>query len=854
MKKILFLLPFLFLLIIQLSSPTGITLGCAGNDNRFLVDTGVLWQQELVECENVRDSSPYCYSSTSSRGTLRTLQPSMTAIGSPSLYYVAGECQSCSEPGTSCGTYGYAKAKDAGGSGKFSFTIEENTCCSSTSGQVKIVNAKIDDRITNIYLNDVTASSGEISKTHNFQSTPIELGAESYRGFNWISAGSNTIEIKVANEEGFCSRGQLLLEFTGCLTFRSATGAVYSGDPASWTPIEDQGQGIETGTGFPEPTAPQHSLIGKVGSWIFFVGSGFSGNSKASGTLQLGMNDDDFRDNSGSLKVTIKKSSASKTISIPATAAWTDTGVSLAAGDSFSITSEGTWDFIAGLASSNADGDIGEEELPLNLTCAQAPGFICSKKEVCEGDWLEVIDTSECCSKECTCSPQWDCSDWTACTSIAGIRTRICEDSAYCYEDKNKPIESESCRYTLTCQDNDQDGYGRNCWVNESGKIIYKQNDCNDNDAAINPLAAETCDGIDNDCDSTIDEGCACTPPGLTKECGSVEGACKQGIQTCTNGYWSLCAGNIKPIDEICNNAKDDDCDSQIDEACECAINEIQECGSDVGECQKGTRTCINGIWDVVCNTEKLPSTEICDDTLDNDCDDKIDLNDESCKVTSVSCYNKIQDANEQGIDCGGPCPTCPTCSDRRQNQDEEAIDCGGACPACPTCFDGIKNGNEQGIDCGGDCSPCTEQPAKLDSDNDDLSDEEELLRGTDPSNPDTDSDGISDGADALPLCPNKKCDAAYGETKENCPADCTKARLWLIPVIFIILIAAILIYFYPKIKTKFKISSSKEIKPAIKTLPSKITLKQKPLKQRSSQVEEKLSKSFKESEKIFKK
>ena len=36
-------------------------------------------------------------------------------------------------------------------------------------------------------------------------------------------------------------------------------------------------------------------------------------------------------------------------------------------------------------------------------------------------------------------------------------------------------------------------------------------------------------------------------------------------------------------------------------------------------------------------------------------------------------------------IDCGGPCPTCPTCSDKTKNQGEEEIDCGGPCPwTCP--------------------------------------------------------------------------------------------------------------------------------------------------------------------------
>ncbi|MCF7799240.1 hypothetical protein K9M74_05040 [Candidatus Woesearchaeota archaeon] len=103
-------------------------------------------------------------------------------------------------------------------------------------------------------------------------------------------------------------------------------------------------------------------------------------------------------------------------------------------------------------------------------------------------------------------------------------------------------------------------------------------------------------------------------------------------------------------------------------------------------------------------------------------------------------CNNGIRDffwegseRNEDGIDCGGPCPVCETCDDGLLNNEEVAVDCGGPncpacifcddgiqnfgetgvdcggpCEACPSCFDGIKNQNETGVDCGGPCDPCT--------------------------------------------------------------------------------------------------------------------------------------------------
>lgn len=51
--------------------------------------------------------------------------------------------------------------------------------------------------------------------------------------------------------------------------------------------------------------------------------------------------------------------------------------------------------------------------------------------------------------------------------------------------------------------------------------------------------------------------------------------------------------------------------------------------------------------------------------------------------VTGSSCNNSVQDGNETGIDCGGPCPACPSCYDGIQNQGESGVDCGGPCDDC---------------------------------------------------------------------------------------------------------------------------------------------------------------------------
>ena len=54
-----------------------------------------------------------------------------------------------------------------------------------------------------------------------------------------------------------------------------------------------------------------------------------------------------------------------------------------------------------------------------------------------------------------------------------------------------------------------------------------------------------------------------------TRSCGTSNiGACSYGVQTCTNRQWGNCVGEISPSSEICSDQLDNDCDGTVDEWC----------------------------------------------------------------------------------------------------------------------------------------------------------------------------------------------------------------------------------------------------------------------------------------------
>lgn len=243
------------------------------------------------------------------------------------------------------------------------------------------------------------------------------------------------------------------------------------------------------------------------------------------------------------------------------------------------------------------------------------------------------------------------CESSSECESEFCTRLNDTSDDAFCSykcsEDADCPQTEEtrsSCIFALVdnrlsqicapddlCIDRDEDGYG-------SGPGCKGQ-DCDDNNAAIHPGAAEICDGLDNNCDGLIDVNIE----GFGESCDTnLAGVCAKGVRVCEQGR-ELCDALVRPgeLQEICDGL-DNDCDGEVDEG---PIYPGQP-GYETSDgnyiprlnepCGPADDSCFEGI--LICNSES--KTLLCELTSSNE----IDVPDDTCNYVDENCNGRYDE------------------------------------------------------------------------------------------------------------------------------------------------------------------------------------------------------------------
>ncbi|MFM7202976.1 MAG: MopE-related protein [Myxococcota bacterium] len=261
----------------------------------------------------------------------------------------------------------------------------------------------------------------------------------------------------------------------------------------------------------------------------------------------------------------------------------------------------------------DADND-GQGGSTSQQACSASSGYVSSTGDCNDSDNKIFVGASELCdSKDNDCDGQTDESAGTtyyrdadgdgygtSSTSVIACSTPsgYVSNSTDCNDTNNaiKPNATETCdgvdqncngsideglTQTAYYQDLDGDGYGNPSVVkNDCAKptgYVSNSFDCRDTNDQINPAATETCNGVDEDCDGTVDDGLATTtyyqdsdgdgygnPSVSQSKCSKPTGYVADKTD-CNDTNAAVKPGAVEQVNGI-----DDDCDGIIDILASC--------------------------------------------------------------------------------------------------------------------------------------------------------------------------------------------------------------------------------------------------------------------------------------------
>lgn len=264
---------------------------------------------------------------------------------------------------------------------------------------------------------------------------------------------------------------------------------------------------------------------------------------------------------------------------------------------------------IAGYCSGASEGDY-------TLTFDVSAGTGCA--EDCDDgvdndlDGAIDCDDSDCAGDPvCHCDEDGDGYDGTACGGDDCDDTNIAIHPGadeYCngYDDNcnGQTDESSAVDALLWYRDTDADNYGTpdttayGC--SRPTGYVANDDDCYDLDASVSPIGSESANGVDDDCDGTVDE--------TTSNYDDDGDGYSENGGDCNDGNASVAPADI----EVCDGV-DEDCDGVIDDNTSCHDDDGDGVTEGSGDCNDG---------DAAVSPD---ATEDMSNQIDDDCDGVID-------------------------------------------------------------------------------------------------------------------------------------------------------------------------------------------------------------------------------------
>jgi hypothetical protein len=234
------------------------------------------------------------------------------------------------------------------------------------------------------------------------------------------------------------------------------------------------------------------------------------------------------------------------------------------------------------------------------------------------------------------------------------------------------------------------------------------------------PSTSDGCDGIDNNCNGKIDEDFT------SSACGKTVGECVAGTKACVGGL-EICQGEVAATPEVCDG-KDNDCDGTTDNGYD-KQSDPRYCG-DCTPCvlSHAVAKCTAGVCAIaVCETgqvdlDKDPTTgceykctitgpEICDG-IDNDCNGKIDTADPGMMPLTINPCASVGACAGATASCKGTEGwVCSYGADVQLLPCSLPTDCGGAACVGGFCVGVVASDESRCDGKDNDCDGKTDEP-----------------------------------------------------------------------------------------------------------------------------------------------